>query len=78
VPAGLSDPAQWQRFARLRDRAESRPDALTEIRSVLAPVEAEIWAGADDCYAGGTQGPLESFTATASARVEAALAALGV
>jgi secernin len=78
VPTGLGDPARWQRFARLRDRAETRSDALAEIRSVLAAAEDEIWARADDCYAGGTQGPLESFATAASARVDAALAALGV
>ena len=78
VPIGLSDPAQWQRFARLRDRVETEPDALAEARSVLAPAEAELWVEADECYAAGAHGPLESFTAAASARVDAALDALGV
>jgi hypothetical protein len=78
VPIGLSDPAQWQRFARLRDRVQTEPDALAEARSVLAPAEDELWRDADECYAAGTHGPLGSFTAAASARVDAALTALGV
>ena len=29
-PTALTDPAQWQRFARLRDRVEADPDALAD------------------------------------------------
>ena len=78
VPIGLRDPAQWQRFARLRERVETETDALAEVRRVLAPAEAELWEEADECYATGAHGPGESFAATASARVDAALTALGV
>src|SRR5437667_5264744 len=47
VPAALGDPAQWQRFARLRDRVEADPDALPAVRAVLAPIESDLWAEAD-------------------------------
>ena len=78
VPTALGDPARWHRFARLRDRVETEPDALAEVRSVLAPVEDELWAEADESYAAGAHAPLASFAAAASARVDAALGALGV
>ena len=47
VPPLLGDPAQWQRFARLRDRVEGRSGALAVVRSTLAPVEHDLWAEAD-------------------------------
>ena len=78
VPAALGDPAQWQRFARLRDRVESEPDALAAVRAVLAPIESDLWAEADEQFATGEQPRLASFAEQASARVDAALAALGV
>jgi secernin len=78
LPTALTDPAQWQRFARLRDRVESDPDALETVRSVLAPVEDELWADADECFATATSAALASYPAVASTRVDAALEALGV
>jgi hypothetical protein len=78
VPAALSDPAQWQRFTRLRERVESRPDALGEVRRVLAPVENDLWAEADEHFETGERDPLDSFAREATARVDAALEALGV
>jgi hypothetical protein len=78
LPTALSDPHQWQRFSQLRDRVEADPDALPAVRSVLAPVEAELWADADDRFATGEPGALAAFPGAASARVDAALEALGV
>jgi secernin len=78
VPAALSDPAQWQRFTQLRRRVETEPDALEKVRAVLAPVEDELWADADERFATGASGPLEAFGAVATANVDAALDALGV
>jgi hypothetical protein len=78
LPTALSDPAQWQRFARLRDRVETDLDALPAVRRVLAPVEAELWADADDRFAAGEPAAIAAFPGAASARVDAALEALGV
>ena len=78
LPTALKDPAQWQRFSRLRDRVEAEPDALAAVRRVLAPVEDELWADADACFATGEPAALESFASAASPRVDAALEALGV
>jgi hypothetical protein len=78
VPGVLTDPAQWQRFARLRDRVEADPDALGIVRAVLAPVERELWEDADAAHATGTQGALAKCTAGASRTVDAALTTLGV
>jgi secernin len=78
VPTVLSDPTQWHRFARLRDRVDGSPDALSEVRRVLAPVEVELWGDADAVYATGALGPQHEFARRASARVESALTSLGV
>jgi hypothetical protein len=78
VPAALNDPARWERFAQLRRRVETEPDALEKVRAVLAPVEDELWADADERFTTGAWGPLESFGAVATAHVDAALDALGV
>jgi secernin len=77
VPAPLADAATWRRFASLRDRVASDAAALPEIRSVLAPVEAELWDGADAAHASGRRGPLDAFAARSWAAVDAALARLG-
>jgi secernin len=74
----LADEKQWQRFARLRDRMEAERDALERVRRVLAPVEDELWARADDAYATGSGGVLDAFTAAAYVDVDAALDRLGV
>lgn len=47
IPPALADPATWHAFASLRDRVEADGDALSEIRALFAPVEAELWAEAD-------------------------------
>jgi secernin len=79
-PAGvtpeLSDPASWSRFAALRDRVERDGGELAEIRAVLAPIEAELWAEADEACAAPDR--RASFTSGAWRRVDAGLARLGV
>jgi hypothetical protein len=78
VPAELADPVVWARFAARRDRVEGEADEeeLVEIRGVLAPVEAELWASADD--AAGDAGRQRAYVAGAWAGVEAALRELAV
>lgn len=48
VPGELADPETWHRGAVLRDRVEADGDALGEIRAVLDPIEADLWAEADE------------------------------
>jgi secernin len=74
VPGELADPALWSRFAGLRDRVEREPDALSEIRSVFGPLEAELWAEADVVVHDPAE--QESYINGAWKRVEAALASL--
>ncbi|HEX5613523.1 MAG TPA: hypothetical protein VFZ83_00050 [Acidimicrobiia bacterium] len=80
VPAELSDPNTWQRFARLRDRVErdATTDALVAVRAAFGPVEAELWEGADDAAATGDRGALDAFARSSFAPVADALARLGV
>jgi hypothetical protein len=78
VPVILSDPRQWKRFARLRDRVESDPEALAAVRKTLAPVERDLWAEADSAANAGTEQAQAAFTANASRPVDAALTDLGV
>jgi len=78
VPPVLTDPAQWARFAALRDRVERDASALAEVRTVLAPVEQELWAEADALVAAGDAGPRTGFGRRAGARVDDALTTLGV
>ena len=85
VAPELSDPATWHRFEALRDRVEAARaddpegaavDALSQVRAVLAPVEAELWDEADALV---EQGPAVQLTWARSAwpRVDAALRTLG-
>ena len=78
VPDLLRDPGQWRRFALLRDRVEFDVDALEAVRTVLAPVEAELWADADQADQTGERAPTDAFARRASRRVDAALTQLGV
>jgi secernin len=39
----LGEASTWQRFATLRHQAEADPSALTQIRAVLVPLEADAW-----------------------------------
>jgi secernin len=76
VAPALADPATWQRFAALRDRVESDGAQLAEVRGVLGPLEADLWARADGDARDVVTCALsvvEAWTA-----VEAALARLGV
>jgi dipeptidase len=77
VAPELADAGQWQRFARLRDRVEADPSAQAEIRAVLDPVEADLWAGADEAFATGSRAALSQWAATAYRPVAAALLRLG-
>jgi len=77
VPTTLSDAAQWQRFARLRDRVETDPEQLAATRRVLAPVERELWEDADDA-AHGTDAARALYATRASRVVDVALTTLGV
>jgi secernin len=48
IPFELSGEQLWHAADTLRRRVEDNPDALADIRQVLDPVEAELWAEADD------------------------------
>jgi hypothetical protein len=76
VPRELGEAETWARFARLRDRVERDSDALVEVRAVLAPIEAELWADADDASAEPVR--RAEFVADVWARVESSLVKLGV
>jgi secernin len=78
VVAELADEKQWHRFARLRDRVEAHPEDRERVRSVLAPVEDELWTAADAAYATGRRGALDACVEAAYASVDAALDRLGV
>ena len=78
VPIVLRDPAQWQRFSQLRERVEIDPEGLAKVRSVMAPIERELWDAADAAFAAATQDARIAFTVDATARVASGLAALGV
>jgi hypothetical protein len=78
VPVVLRDPAQWQRFSQLREHVETDPDGLATVRSVLAPIERELWDAADAAFAAGTQEARTAFAADATSRVTSGLVALGV
>jgi hypothetical protein len=74
----LADAAQWERFARLRDRVDDDADALAEIRAQLARVEAELWDEADECWRRDDDAALGAFARRAWRPVDAALARLAV
>ncbi len=78
LPAALGDEGQWQRFARLRERAEADPDALAAIRGELAPVEAQLWDEADALASAFDPERAAAFAATAWRPVDAALSRLAV
>jgi secernin len=78
VPAALGDPESWRRFDLLRQRAEqdSDGDGLAAIRSILAPLEGELWDEADAVAADPDR--QDSFVGSVWARVDDALRRLGV
>ncbi|MGH7860467.1 MAG: C69 family dipeptidase [Candidatus Binatia bacterium] len=65
IPPELGDEKTWERFRELRDRAERDDDTLAGIRSILDPLEDELWTEAD------------AFATTAWDRVAKQLDALG-
>jgi hypothetical protein len=67
LPSELSDAGTWQRFAALRDRVEADPtrhEELQAVRSVLDPVEQELWAAARE---GDPMWPAQAFALVDSA-----------
>ena len=74
VPAALGDPAIWARFAALRDYAWQGPDTLAEVRAAVAPLEAELWAEADEIAPNPTKHA--AFVESAWQRAEGLLEAL--
>jgi hypothetical protein len=76
VPPEIGRPETWMRFAALRDRVESDPDALEPVRARLAAVEADLWEQADAAVAVGTPAALDAYLGAAWAPVDAALRAL--
>jgi secernin len=78
VPHEMRDAAQWERFARLRDRVEADGGALAEVRAELAPVEADLWDEADTLAETDDPSVHAGFAARAWRPVDAALRRLGV
>jgi hypothetical protein len=76
VPPELGSPATWSRFAALARRVESEPDGLAEVRSVLGPVEADLWAAADAAAAAATATARARYAAATWPAVAAALTTL--
>jgi secernin len=71
VPAALGEPETWQRFAALRDRVERDGDALFDVRAAFGPLEAQLWAEADEV--GAKPERHRAFVEEAWAQVEEAL-----
>lgn len=82
VPPELADPSTWDRFERLRMRVEEHPDELETVREVLGPIEADLWADADDVAralaAGGGSDAVRAFMGATGPRLDLALLSLGV
>jgi hypothetical protein len=78
VAPELAEARHWRRFASLRDRVESAPAELAEVRAGLAIVEAELWEEADAAFDSGDRSRLDAFARTAFTPVDAALHRLGV
>jgi secernin len=77
VPPELADEATWARFLTLRDRVEQDGAELGRVRAVLAPVEADLWAEADEVVAAAPS-RRQAFVDRAWRRVDDALISLGV
>jgi hypothetical protein len=76
IPTALAEESTWARFTDLRERVEHNGDTLAEIRAVLGPLEADLWARADEVAA--VPRAQSSFVDSAWSRVDGALATLGV
>jgi hypothetical protein len=74
----MRDAAQWERFARLRDRVEADGGTLAAVRAELAPVEADLWDEADTLAETDDPSVHAGFAARAWRPVDAALRRLGV
>lgn len=77
VPAALSSPSTWSRFATLRDQTTADPATLGSVRDCLAPVEAELWDRADAASDAGHASRV-AYTASASDPVERVLTKLAL
>jgi len=77
VPAALGVPEVWERFAHVSRAVEADPDQLANVRNVLGPVEADLWAEADLLWDSGDRGPLAAFAERCFEPVDAALSKLG-
>ena len=72
VAPELARPELWAAFEALRPAVEG-PDgaaALAAIRSVLGPLERDLWDEADSCAAPGRHTERTAFVATVGSRVE--------
>lgn len=78
LPVELADPAQWARFAALRDRVEADGGTLDAIREVLAPVEDALWDEADELARDANPEQCAAFASRCWTPVDAALSRLGV
>jgi hypothetical protein len=74
----LSEPLEWQRFAMVRDLVEDGALDAASVRAVFHEIEVALWAEAQDAYAMGERGPLESFVARAYEPVDYGLRQFGV
>jgi dipeptidase len=75
VPPELATPALWHRFERLRQRVEDDGDALAEVRAATAPLEAELWAEAEDAREAAQR---QRFAESIGPRLDAVLHSLSV
>jgi secernin len=80
APTALADPATVARFAALARSVEGEagPARLAEVRSVLGPLEADLWAEADALVDASDDPARLDAMAAAWPRVDAALTALTV
>lgn len=76
VPEFLADPVQWARTAVLRDRVDADHGELAAIRSVLDPLELELWEEADTLDHESPDA-WRDFGARCGVRLDAALESLG-
>lgn len=78
APAVLADRSTVARFAALRELVESDHSRLAEVRRVLDPLEAELWARFDETV-DHPEAPAVAVTGErAAAGIDAALTTLGV
>lgn len=75
VPAELARPELWTAFDALRPAVEGPRgvDALAAVRSVLGPLERDLWDDADACAGPGDHAEREAFLAGVGPRLTGAL-----